>query len=162
MQFELDEFATRTGRRVTFNKEARDTFLEFALSPTSAWTANFRDLNGAVTRMATLAEGGRITPTIVNEEILRLNASWSATSAEDQDFTDVRELLRNAAEEIDLFDKMQLAQVADLCSRSNSLSDAGRQLFSISRNRKSIPNDADRLRKYLHRFALTWDQVSRH
>jgi transcriptional regulatory protein RtcR len=160
LQFELDQFATRTGRRVTFNKEAREFFLEFALSPASAWAANFRDLNGAVTRMATLAEGGRITPTIVNEEISRLNASWSAVPVGDQDFTDVRELLGNAAEEIDLFDKMQLCQVVDLCRRSSSLSDAGRQLFSISRNRKSIPNDADRLRKYLHRFALTWDQIS--
>lgn len=161
LHFELDQFATRTGHRVTFNKEARELFLEFALSPASAWAANFRDLNGAVTRMATLAEGGRITPAIVNEEISRLNASWSAGSAGDQDFTHVRELLGSAAEEIDLFDKMQLAEVVDLCRRSSSLSAAGRQLFSISRNRKSIPNDADRLRKYLQRFALTWDQISR-
>src|SRR6202020_2278934 len=41
LQFELDQFATRTGRRVTFNKEARELFLEFAQSPASAWTANF-------------------------------------------------------------------------------------------------------------------------
>jgi transcriptional regulatory protein RtcR len=161
LQFELDQFATRTGRRVTFNKEARELFLEFARSPASAWAANFRDLNGAVTRMATLAEGGRITPTSVNEEISRLQASWSAGSAGDQSLANLRELLGNAAEEIDLFDEMQLAHVVDLCRRSNSLSDAGRQLFSISRNRKSIPNDADRLRKYLHRFALTWDQIHR-
>ena len=73
----------------------------------------------------------------------------------------MRELLGSAAEEIDLFDKMQLAEVVHLCRRSSSLSGAGRQLFSISRNRKSIPNDADRLRKYLQRFALTWDQISR-
>jgi transcriptional regulatory protein RtcR len=68
LHFELEQFATRTGRRVTFNKEARELFLEFAQSPASAWAANFRDLNGAVTRMATLAEGGRITPAIVNEK----------------------------------------------------------------------------------------------
>jgi transcriptional regulatory protein RtcR len=31
LQFELDEFARRTGHHVTFNKEAREKFLGFAL-----------------------------------------------------------------------------------------------------------------------------------
>jgi|SRR5271165_1336829 len=160
LQFELDQFATRTGRRVTFNKEAREQFLQFALASSSLWPANFRDLNGAVTRMATLAEGGRITPDIVNEEISRLNASWSATSASNQEFTDLREILGDTTNEMDLFDKLQLAQVVELCRSAHSLSDAGRQLFSVSRDRKTTPNDADRLRKYLRRFGLTWDQIS--
>lgn len=51
---------------------ARQRFLDFALSPSSKWTGNFRDLNGAVVRMATLAEGGRISIEIAQEEIDRL------------------------------------------------------------------------------------------
>lgn len=35
--FELDRFAEKAGRRVTFNKEAREKFLSFALSPAALW-----------------------------------------------------------------------------------------------------------------------------
>ena len=35
LQFELDQFAQRTSHHVTFNKEARDRFLDFALLPSS-------------------------------------------------------------------------------------------------------------------------------
>ncbi|RFM97399.1 hypothetical protein, partial [Salmonella enterica] len=34
---------------------------------------------------------------------------------------------------------------------------AWRQLFNVSRQGKATVNDADRLRKYLARFGLTWD-----
>lgn len=40
--------------------------------------------------------------------------------------------------------------------RTRSLSDAGRALFSASRQQKTSANDADRLRKYLGRFGLDW------
>ena len=36
---------------------------------------------------------------------------------------------------------------------------AGRLLFQASRQNKKIPNDADRLRKYLARFGFTWDEL---
>jgi transcriptional regulatory protein RtcR len=64
------------------------------------------------------------------------------------------------AASMDLFDRVQLAAVLDVCRRSRLLSDAGRTLFAVSRLGKSQPNDADRLRKYLARFALTWQQAS--
>jgi transcriptional regulatory protein RtcR len=32
-------------------------------------------------------------------------------------------------------------------------------LFAQSRQEKKLANDADRLRKYLARFELSWDQV---
>ena len=35
-------------------------------------------------------------------------------------------------------------------------SDAGRKLFGITRTQRKVPNDADRLRKYLARFGLDW------
>src|SRR3974377_2018888 len=36
LQFELDQYAQKTGNRITFSKEARHRFLEFALSPGAA------------------------------------------------------------------------------------------------------------------------------
>src|SRR5438445_4252796 len=82
LQFELEQFETRTSHHVTFNKEARERFLQFALAPASPWSRNFRDLNAAVVRMATLAQGGRISTGIVEEEIERLDTSWAALEAE--------------------------------------------------------------------------------
>jgi transcriptional regulatory protein RtcR len=41
------------------------------------------------------------------------------------------------------------------------LSDAGRRLFDQSRKRRVVVNDADRLRKYLLKFGLTWEVVRR-
>ncbi|WP_370255936.1 hypothetical protein [Erwinia sp. 198] len=42
---------------------------------------------------------------------------------------------------------------------ADSLSEAGRRLFAVSRQGKKQPNDADRLRKYLARFGLNREQV---
>jgi transcriptional regulatory protein RtcR len=53
-----------------------------------------------------------------------------------------------------------LAFVIDVCKRSRSLSEAGRTLFLAPRARKSLSNDADRLRKYLARFGWNF-QASR-
>src|SRR5262249_4273866 len=77
LQFELDQHARKTGQRVTFSKEAREQFLKFALSSSALWRGNFRDLNAAVARMATLAQGARISVELVREEIQRLQNSWS-------------------------------------------------------------------------------------
>ena len=150
LDFELDRFAEKARRRVTFSKEARDTFLALALSPTANWSGNFRDLNAAVARMATLAPGGRISTNIVQEEIKRLLASWSSPDESSHpsalhEFLDERRL-----EELDLFDRAQLAFVVDVCRRSRSLSD---------RARKAFATDADRLRKYLGRFGLEFSQI---
>jgi transcriptional regulatory protein RtcR len=48
LKFELDQYAEKSGRRITFSKEARRKFLDFALSPSALWKGNFRDLNAAV------------------------------------------------------------------------------------------------------------------
>jgi transcriptional regulatory protein RtcR len=54
---------------------------------------------------------------------------------------------------------LQLAAVINVCRESRTLSEAGRALFGSSRERKTTSNDADRLRKYLARFGLSWDMV---
>lgn len=159
LQFELDQFGEKSGRRITFNKEAREKFLAFAHSSSAMWKGNFRDLNGAVVRMATLAHGGRITAEVLEEEINRLKTSWRSpeTDGEEEslaEFLGVEELAK-----IDLFDRTQLARVIQVCRSSRSLSDAGRILFNASRERKKSSNDADRLRKYLTRFGIEWNQL---
>ncbi|WP_304951782.1 hypothetical protein [Xanthomonas sp. LMG 9002] len=64
---------------------------------------------------------------------------------------------RHAA--LDRFDRVQLEDVARVCATAKSLSQAGRELFAVSRTQRASTNDADRLRKYLARFGLDWEQV---
>jgi transcriptional regulatory protein RtcR len=159
LAYELDRFAERQGTAVTFNREARERFLRFATGGAAAWSGNFRDLSGAVTRMATLAGGGRITVEVVDAEIARLAKRWGG-DAEPADELDA--LLGPAGvANLDRFDRVQLAEVVRVCRSSRSLSDAGRTLFAASRQRKANPNDADRLRKYLARFGLDGKRVLR-
>lgn len=61
--------------------------------------------------------------------------------------------------ELDLFDRMQLLNVIEICREARSLSEAGRKLFHSSREQKKTANDADRLRKYLMRFGLSWEEI---
>ena len=85
---------------------------------------------------------------LVLEEISRLQTDWQ---------TDVTQPATDM--EIDLFDQRQLETVLEVCRRSASLSEAGRELFAVSRLKKANPNDADRLRKYLARFSLSWESI---
>jgi transcriptional regulatory protein RtcR len=153
LDFELEQFARKHGANVRFNREARERFLRFATSPEATWAGNFRDLNGAVVRMATLARGGRITLELVDEEIARLRNEWHPHDASD---TLVRYLGEERLAELDTFDRVQLEHVIEIARRTRSLSDAGRMLFNASRQQKTSANDADRLRKYLARFGLEW------
>ncbi len=156
LRFELDKWAQRTGQRISFNREASDRFERFAVKE-ATWPGNFRDLNAAVTRMATLAPGGRIDRETVDEEIelQRRNTARAGSTAPSEDY--LFELLGEAAvAELDLFDRLQLAQVVDVCRGCPSMSEAGRRLFAVSRASKAKPNDADRIRKYLLRFGIDW------
>ena len=165
LDYELDRASGRLGRRVTMNREARERFLAFAESPEALWQANFRDLGGAVSRMGTLAEGGRIDAAVVREEIGRLRNQWtggqrSGTKGECAEGILAETLGDGAAAELDLFDAMQLAAVLEVCRDCRSLSDAGRRLFGRSMAKRKSANDADRLRKYLARHGLRWDDVT--
>lgn len=61
----------------------------------------------------------------------------------------------------DLFGRSQLNAVIASCRESSCLSEAGRKQFAVSRQEKKQPDDADRLRKYLARFGLDFETVSR-
>ncbi|MHC4780057.1 MAG: RNA repair transcriptional activator RtcR [Planctomycetota bacterium] len=160
VDYELNGFERKTGRRATFSKEAFKRFLEFATGAGAEWKANFRDLNGAIHRMSTLAPGGRITVETVEEEMNRLGAAWRCGEliAEDEDAL-VSLIGAEALDKIDLFDRIQLLGVLRVAKRCVTISEAGRTLFAVSRKKKKSPNDADRLRKFLARFDLHWEQV---
>lgn len=169
VDYELERFSAKVGRRVHFNAEARRRYLDFATSAAGHWRGNFRDLNGSIIRLCTLATGGRITEADVAGEVGRLEADWRRGEADPApdgggDGAGDDELLgvvvgaqRLAA--IDRFDRVQLAEVVRTCRRHRSLSAAGRELFAASRAKRAIANDADRLRKYLARFGLSYATI---
>lgn len=158
LDYELEQFARKQGTRVTLSREAREEFLAFARSPAAKWSANFRDLNAAVTRMATLATGGRITGEVLEGELERLRSAWKEPAGnQDHDAVLTPLLGGKELEKLDLFDRAQLAFVIQTCRESASLSDAGRKLYGVTRTQRKTANDADRLRKYLTRFDLEWE-----
>jgi transcriptional regulatory protein RtcR len=164
IEYLLREFGAEHGQMVRFNKEARDRYMRFAMSQEARWTGNFRDLSASITRMATLAESGRINDAIVEGEIKRLRQLWrpfgDTVQASNAHMADLDTLLgTDAAALLDQFDALQLQAVVGICRQSLSLSDAGRKLFAVSRTAKRQPNDADRLKKYLARFGLAWEDV---
>lgn len=158
LDFELRRFLEREGQNVTFNREARNLYLSFATGPEGEWKANFRDLAASVTRMATLAPQGRITVDVAEAEIERLRGSWNPKVSSGDDALE-RLLGKDAAGRIDPFDAVQLDLVVRVCREESSLSAAGRRLFARSRLEKTSSNDADRLKKYLARFDLRFEEL---
>ena len=164
LDYEIDRFAETEGRRVRWTQEAKSRFLRFALDPATPWCGNFRDLNAAVARMATLANHGRIRDTDVDMEIERLHNAWKGIEPDHEDRGSdavAKGLVGDAGwQAIDPFDRPQLAYVVEVCRRSRTLSDAGRALYAVSRQKKERPNDADRLKKYLAKFGLSFSDIS--
>lgn len=160
LDFEVAQYTARTGRAVRLTAPARRRFLHFATSEEARWSASFRDLAAAVTRMATFATSGSITPDLVDDEVARLRERWrgdpAAEPAQDR-LADV--LSADQRDALDLFDRVQLEVVVGVCGRSRTLAEAGRTLFAASRARRASTNDSDRVRKYLAKFGLNWDDV---
>ncbi|WP_431259312.1 RNA repair transcriptional activator RtcR [Roseateles chitinivorans] len=175
----VQQVGRESGRAVRFNAEAKTRYLGFAQSPRAPWSGNFRDLSASVTRLVTLAEGGRIGTPLVEAEIARLEWLWERDTAGSGrpgraggagdgvgDGEASGDALLDALFDppvlaaMDLFDRLQLAAVLRVCAAASSLSEAGRQLFHASRQARSVVNDADRLRKYLLKFGLSWDRIA--
>jgi transcriptional regulatory protein RtcR len=168
LDYELERHAERAGMQARFSVEARRRYLDFACSTAAHWPGNFRELGSSVTRLATLARNGRNTQLEVDEEIARLRDAWQDIDDPDNNPGGLEEtnddlvqaiLGMEAARDLDLFDRSQLQSVLQTCRRAPTLSAAGRALFAQSRQQKTRPNDADRLRKYLLRFGLDWEKV---
>lgn len=162
IEHELQKFTRSAGYKVNFNKGAREQYLQFANSSQALWRANFRDLNSSITRMATLAVGGRITEAIVAGEIVRLQQAWSGFQELVLPGKDlVAEILApEQVDEIDLFDRLQLNEVIKICRNTRTMAEAGRILFNASREKKSSSNDSHRVKQYLHKFGLDFASVT--
>jgi transcriptional regulatory protein RtcR len=171
MDHQLTLIAQELGKQVRFTTEARTAYLRFATSTEAPWRGNFRDLSASMTRLATLADHGRIGIALVQAEIQRLRWQWQAVTGLNSlaattgahtpavATPSLEDLLGAAANSLDMFDRMQLQSVISLCRHHHSISDAGRELFNVSRQQRSVINDADRLRKYLLKFGLEWDTI---
>jgi transcriptional regulatory protein RtcR len=159
----LARAAAETGRAVRFNAEAKAQYLRFAQSAEALWSGNFRDLAASVTRLATLADGGRISPAQVDAEVQRLRWLWQHAGTSEPIIQRVALdglVTPESLADMDLFDRIQLEAVVRVCRQARTLSDAGRKLFDRSRTQRTVVNDADRLRKYLQKHGLSWDQLS--
>jgi transcriptional regulatory protein RtcR len=98
----------------------------------------------------------------VNAEIGDYKQIWNI--AENKDALTQSSLMKILSAEqvaqIDEFDRIQLQGVIEVCQKSKSMADAGRRLFSVSREQRQTTNDSDRVKKYLAKFALSWDDVN--
>ena len=154
IDFELEKFAEKAGSLVSFNKAAKAQYINFAKSPAALWKANFRDLNASITRMATLAPGGRINSEIVAEEINRLQQNWQHPDSKEQLF----DFAKYIEQPLDVFEQIQLAGVIRICETSSSAAEAGRRLFNVSRENKTSVNDSHRLVQFLRKYELKFEQ----
>ena len=167
LDYELARFGKKSGKHISFNKEARARFLTFAFDEANTWPDNFRGLNAMVTRMATLADGGRITAELVDEEIERCRQSSPSSRDPHPEprgaaNADLAALLgRDFRERYDEFDLVQLAHVIETCRAAASAADAARKLYAVSMKSKKSTNNTDRLSKYLAKFALKFRELKR-
>ena len=183
LDFELDQYMLSTGRPLTLEPEARRRFLEFAGSSLGLWLGNFRDFTASVQRMAAFAVDGAVGVAVVEREIERLKAQWSGNLAGYLSGRPPEQLAEGSGacrepggkaveypmisrvfgedmrERIDLFELPQLETVLRVCSAAHSLAEAGRALYAVSRRERNTFNDSDRLRKYLARFDLRWEDL---
>ena len=166
LAYELGRYAEKSGKHVSFSREAREAFLGFALDPANRWPGNFRDLNAMVVRMATLSDGGRITEDVVADEIARCRARASAASGADgapvaaADGGTLARILGDGYEtRFDGVDLAQLAHAIAVCRGSETAAAAGKRLFAVSRRARKSANDSDRLAKFLARFGLRFRDV---
>ena len=112
-----------------------------------------------MTHKAILAPGGRSTTEVVQEEISRLKIMWRATETGTANKLLNEVIGAERADQLDRFEKVQLADVLKVCKESKSMSEAGRKVFAVSRTKKQKANDADRLRKYLSRYNIKWGDL---
>ncbi|MEM8986806.1 MAG: RNA repair transcriptional activator RtcR [Pseudomonadota bacterium] len=157
LNYELTRAMDREGEQMSFAADAKRTYLKFAKDPSSVWSGNFRDLAASATRLVTLSERNRITKSIVENEIETLKSQWRGAS-QDADEQLVSRFIDDVSS-IDRFDLVQLAEVIRVCQASNSMSEAGRKLFSVSRSKRTSSNDTDRVKKYLDRFGLAFGEL---
>jgi len=160
IEYEVEEFGNKAGYLVSFNKDARKRYMDFAKSSAASWSANFRDLNASITRMATLADGGRITTEVVADEVTRLQEKWGNGRPKSNDTQLVESVLgSNRASELDLHEILYLSPILKVCQSSSSMAEAGRKLFNISRDKKTSANDSHRIKQILSKYGIAFSDI---
>lgn len=157
VDYELENASALLNYNVSFNSEARSLYLSYAKA--APWPGNFRDLAASVTRMATLAEGGRIVKSDVEDEIRRIAENAGPAEKNTNETSLVTDLMGNV--EMDLVDKAQLEVVLATIRETSSMAEAGRILFAQSRLEKKSNNDSDRVRKYLDKWDINYQEVKK-
>jgi hypothetical protein len=72
-----------------------------------------RELSASITRMATLADGGRISEKLVDDEVARLKANWIEVHNDDlSDLIPAEQLAQ-----VDAFDRLPLQSEIEVCHR---------------------------------------------
>ena len=154
-------FSRKSGHLVSFNKTARTQYLQFGHSVDALWSANFRDLNASITRMATLADGGRITTQVVAEEIERLRHKWQPYNTHENDAIINTVLSIEECATLDHYEKTALAEVLRVCQTSKTMAEAGRILFNVSRTLKKSNNDSHRVKQLLEKYHIRFEDIPR-
>ncbi len=162
IDYELDTFSGKSGYLVSFNKVAREKYLKFSTSAEAIWSANFRDLNASITRMGTLADGGRITTAVVDDEISRLKLKWRTAPQSHGAPSSLidRVLGAGSSESMDYYEQVKLASIIDICQNSRSMAEAGRKLFNISRDTKKSNNDSHRVKQLLEKYRIRFEDIN--
>ena len=114
--------------------------------------------------MTTLAPGGRITRDVLDAELNRLRRCL-ANPRFAQESEDAILVIASSAPMERRSSTSSTAHNSPASSASaatsTTLSEAGRRLFAVTRGKRKVTNDADRLQKYLTRFGLTWSACAR-
>ena len=188
IDYELARLGSEQQQQYRFAPDARPLYEAFATSSDATWQGNFRDLTASMIRLTTLAESKVIRMEDVQAEIERLKELWqlpisvitysknlqskNSLSKDKLETTldsglleqSSHDLLSQCLDEetlttIDPFDAVQLAYVIEVCIQHKNQAAAGRYLYTNSRNKLKNPNDSDRLRKYLIKFGLRFDEL---
>lgn len=189
IDYELARLGSEQQQQFRFTPEARALYENFATSSEATWQGNFRDLTASMVRLTTLAESKVIRVDDVQAEIDRLAHLWvlpnssnslaysnrsikNSLSNKNSETTFSSQITEQASHallsayldeqilaDIDPFDAVQLAYVIEICKTHKNQASAGRYLYANSRDKLKSPNDSDRLRKYLMKFGLRFDEL---
>lgn len=168
IDYELERLGNLAQVNYRFAPNALRCYIEFAQSDDALWLGNFRDLTASMARLTTLSDDFCITLDHVKAEILRLKQLWAlGLSPQQATYQPInskvlqRYLNAEQINALDDFDKIQLTGVIQRCEtgrqQHKSQADVGRQLFAQSRKQLKNPNDSDRLRKFLLKFGLKYE-----
>lgn len=158
--------------KIRFTPEAKKLLLKKAHSRNALWENNFRDLEQLADRMALLSKDGVITCELVQTEWKKLSQKWQGAPApssrgcqenfrDTEDRSLLEKVMGERAFDIELIDLPQLARAIRACRASKSRAEAGRILFDKAHTGGKTVNHSDKLKKYLERFDLDWEMVTR-